>query len=89
MNTNKNKSEIKSNSDVEARVKTDACGHWSLTKPDKPCLFIARYNKIDKHPSFHYAVYDGDILCVTDIEENFSFTMEEMIDCEYFIIEYI
>lgn len=61
---------------------------WQYTKPNKPCLFVARYNEKDGHPSLHYAVYDGGVLCVADIEDNFVSTMEEYADCQYFIIEY-
>jgi len=74
---------------VQAVVKPDACGHWQTEKPIKPCLFVARYNAKDPHPSLVYAGYDEGILCVADTEENFISTMGEYADCEYFIIEYI
>lgn len=71
---------------IEQKI-DEAKPKWIKTKPDKPCLFVARYNKKDEHPDLYYAVYDEGILCVTDTYQNYNCTMEEFADCEFCIIE--
>lgn len=75
---------------LEAEVKPDACDCWQKEKPNRPCLFVHRYNREDKKPTLQYAVIDIHTLVVTDTELNkFTSTMEEYADGEFFIIEYI
>ena len=75
---------------MQAEVKPDACDRWQKEKPNRPCLFVHRYNNKDKKPTLQYAVIDCNVLIVTDIELNeFTSTMEEFADGEFFIIDYI
>lgn len=60
---------------------------WQIEKPSKSCLFVHRYNNKDEYPSLHHAIHDSDELVVTDTEYNFSDTMENFADGEFFIIE--
>jgi hypothetical protein len=63
-------------------------GHWQKEQPSKPCLFIAR-NEYGHQSTLHYARLDDNILCVYDDNEVFITTMEDFIDDEYFIVEYL
>jgi hypothetical protein len=69
-------------------VSQAACGHWQKGKPKKECYFVYRDNKEDNYPSLYEAKLDENILCVFNIQDDeFIYTMEEMADGEFFIIE--
>lgn len=74
----------------EPRVKPDACGQWQKTKPDKPCYFVHRHSKRDNKPDLYDANFDGEELCVFNIQdEAFVCTMGEFVDDgEFHVIEY-
>lgn len=75
---------------VEKRVSPMLADKWQTEKPDRPCLFIHRWNNKDERPTMSYAVLDCDVLCVTDVELNeFTSTMEEYADGEFFIVGYM
>jgi hypothetical protein len=75
---------------MQAEVKTDACGRWQKKKPKAPCYFVHRYNKKDNHPSMFQAYIDTEVLCVANIQDDaFVETMEGFADGEFYIIEYL
>ena len=75
-------------SQLEPPVMPVACGSWQKEKPTKECYFIHRYNEDDLEPSLFNAMFDEEILCVFNIQDNeFVETMEEFADGEFYIIE--
>lgn len=73
---------------LDALVSQAACGHWQKGKPKKECYFVYRDNKEDNYPSLYEAKLEENILCVFNIQDDeFIYTMEEMADGEFFIIE--
>lgn len=77
----------KNSNRLEKLVKQAACG-WQKKKPDKECYFVHRYKKEDNYPDLYEAKFDNNILCVFNIQDDeFIYTMEEMADGEFFIIE--
>ena len=76
---------------VGAEVKPDACGKWSLKKPDKPCLILCRYywdKKYYKVKEINYI--KNDLVVIDKYDTDITWVSHEEFDAdEYYIIEWL
>ena len=79
------------NGRVGAEVKPDACGKWSLKKPDKPCLILCRYywdKKYYKVKEINYI--KNDLVVIDKYDTDITWVSHEEFDAdEYYIIEWL